>query len=133
LIFKNAFLIAVLVIIIQSGNFLYADERPDPLKSYLRSFGKEKTSGRQDLWFSPDKGYHVLGSMIGTTLVGQISIKHFNNSMKKSQLIAAGTTITIGFAKEIYDSERPDNYFSWKDLAADGVGIIIGIILLGLH
>jgi uncharacterized protein YfiM (DUF2279 family) len=133
LIFRYIFLLAIIGTIIQSGNSLSADDQPDALKSYFRSFGKEKKPERQDLWFSPDKGYHVLGSMIGTTLVGQISMKRFDYSIKKSQLITAGTAFTIGFTKEIYDSEQPKNYFSWKDLAANGVGIIIGIIILGMH
>ncbi len=87
----------------------------------------------QDRWLSPDKGYHVMGSMISTTLVGQISMRGFGNSTENSQVIGAGTTFTLGLVKEIYDSHKPQNSFSWKDLAADGVGIIIGIILLSIN
>ena len=131
--FKPFILIGILSIILQSGNFLFASDKPEALKSYFRSFGLEQKKESHDQWFSADKGYHVIGSMISTTLIGQISLRSFNNSVKKSRVIGAGTTFTLGLAKEIYDSKSPKNYFSWKDLAANGVGIIIGIIILGIN
>jgi uncharacterized protein YfiM (DUF2279 family) len=105
-------------------------ELPPALKSYLNSFEREPDD-KQEKWLSPDKGTHVMGSMISTTLIGQISLKEFDNSTQKSQIIGAGTTFALGLAKEIFDSRQPYNIFSWKDLTANGVGIIIGIILLG--
>ena len=125
-------MIGILSIILLPGNTLYADDDQESLKSYIRSFGKKEKENIRDQWFSPDKGYHVMGSLISTTLVGQISMNDFDNSTEKSQLIGAGTTFTLGLAKEIFDSKSPNNYFSWKDLAANGVGIIVGIILIGI-
>jgi uncharacterized protein YfiM (DUF2279 family) len=126
--FKHFVLIGILSIIFQSGNYLCADDKPEALRSYFESFGKEEKKENYDRWFSPDKGYHVIGSIISTTLIGQISLRGFDNSLEKSKTFGAGATFTLGIAKEIYDSKRPKNYFSWKDLAANGVGVIIGII-----
>jgi uncharacterized protein YfiM (DUF2279 family) len=131
--FKYFILIGILSIVLQSGNILYSNETPEALKSYFKSFGKEEKKDIDDQWFSADKGYHVLGSMISTTLIGQISSRGFDNSIEKSKAIGAGTTFTLGLAKEIHDSQKPKNYFSWKDLTANGVGIIVGIILLGIN
>jgi uncharacterized protein YfiM (DUF2279 family) len=103
------------------------------LKTYFQSFEKGEQKEIKDHWFSPDKGYHLMGSVISTTLIGQISMSGFNNSTEKSQIIGAGTTFSLGLAKEIYDSGRQRNYFSWKDLAANGLGVIIGILLLGVN
>ena len=108
------------------------NELPVALKDYLNSFEKEDDVKQEEKWFRPDKGSHLMGSMISTTLIGKISMDGFNHSTKKSQIIGAGTTFTLGLAKEIFDSRQPDNNFSWKDLTANGVGIIIGIILLGI-
>jgi len=131
--FKYFILIGFLGIVFQSGNILYANDTPEALISYFKSFGKEEKKEVDDRWFSADKGFHVMGSMISTTLIGQISLKGFDNSIEKSKVIGAGTTFTLGLAKEFYDSQKPKNYFSWKDLAANGVGIIVGIILLGIN
>jgi uncharacterized protein YfiM (DUF2279 family) len=126
-------LIGILYFILQSGIPLCAEDRPENLKVYFQSFEKGKKMESQDRWLSPDKGYHVMGSMIGTTLVGQISLRGFGNSVEKSQAIGAGATFTLGFVKEIFDSNKPQNCFSWKDLTANGVGIIIGIILISIN
>ena len=131
--FKNLVLIGILGIVLQSGNFLFANETPKALRSYIKSFGGEEKKKTDDRWFSADKGYHVVGSLISTTLIGQISLRGFDNSKEKSKAIGASTTFTLGLFKEIHDSQKPNNYFSWKDLAANGVGIIVGIILLGIN
>jgi len=130
--FKKIIIIWILCVINQSGSSSYAGEVPANLKAYFQSFEKAEKKEVEDYWFSPDKGYHVMGSAISTTLIGQISMRGFNNSTEKSQIIGAGTTFTLGIAKEIYDSNRQRNYFSWKDLAANGVGVIIGILLIGM-
>lgn len=40
---------------------------------------------------------------------------------------AAGIAMAVGFAKEIWDSRKSDNYFSWADILADFVGAGSGI------
>ena len=126
-------MIGILCFFLQAGIPLCAEDRTESLKVYFQSFEKGKKMESQDKWLSPDKGYHVMGSMISTTLVGQISLRSFGTSTEKSQVIGAGATFTLGFVKEINDLHKQQNYFSWKDLAADGVGIIIGIILLSIN
>ena len=39
--------------------------------------------------------------------------------------IAAGCVMAIGFAKELIDAK-----LEWKDLLADALGIVIGVVLL---
>ena len=36
----------------------------------------------------------------------------------------------LGLGKEFWDRNQKDNIFSWKDLSADVLGILIGITLL---
>lgn len=109
-----------------------ANNKPETLKEYFDSFARGKKTSSQDSWVSPDKGYHIAGSMIGTTLIGQMSVRRFDKSVKESQIIGASSTFALGVIKEFFDAGKPNNIFSWKDLAANGVGIVIGIILLGI-
>jgi uncharacterized protein YfiM (DUF2279 family) len=110
-----------------------AGERLKTLDTYFKTFAAGHKSEKVNAWFSPDKGYHLIGSMIGTTFIGQLSQKGFSFSSQKSQYIGAGMTFSFGLAKELYDSGKTNNMFSWKDLAANCVGIVLGTILLGVQ
>jgi len=112
---------------------LSAGERPETLDAYFKTFAAGKRIEKTDTWFSPDKGYHLIGSMISTTFIGQLSQRGFDSSLQKSQYIGAGMTFSLGLAKELYDSGKTNNMFSWKDLAANCVGILFGTILLGVQ
>lgn len=37
--------------------------------------------------------------------------------------------IIAAIGKEIYDSKQEGNHFCWKDIVADGIGIILGSII----
>jgi uncharacterized protein YfiM (DUF2279 family) len=130
--FKNYSLIVIIYLIAFGSTAISADQIPTALKTYLNSFQKGRSQEKEDQWFSPDKGYHVMGSLISTTLLGQISIREFGTSVENSKVLGACTTLALGISKEIYDSGKSKNYFSWKDLTANGLGIIIGILLLGI-
>lgn len=112
---------------------LSASEKPETLDAYVKKFAVGEKKKSSDTWFSPDKGYHLVGSMIGTTFFGQISQHGFSSNSQESRYIGAGITFSLGLAKEIYDCGKPNNIFSWKDLTANCVGIMIGIVLLGVH
>ncbi len=114
-------------------NPLFAGPKPESLNAYFQSIAMIEKKEVNDKWLSPDKGYHLVGSMIGTTLVGQLSMKGFDTSRGKSQIIGVGAAFSLGLAKEIYDSGKQKNKFSWKDLMANGVGIIVGVVLLGIN
>lgn len=42
--------------------------------------------------------------------------------------VAAGITLTIGIAKEVYDKVSGKGCVEWNDLVADFVGIVIGVL-----
>jgi uncharacterized protein YfiM (DUF2279 family) len=81
-------------------------------------------------FFKPDKAQHFIGSAISTIFLTKFSFTQWNLAQPESKKFAAMTTIGLGLFKEIMDKNRPHNFFSWKDLCADGMGIIIGIILV---
>jgi uncharacterized protein YfiM (DUF2279 family) len=114
---------------------LKAGDKPETLAEYFKSFAlSTKTETRvNESWLSADKGYHVIGSMISTVFIGQFGLRGLEMNRRQSQLIAAGSTIALGISKELYDAGKPDNKFSWKDLTADCAGILLGVLLLGVH
>jgi putative lipoprotein len=122
-----------LLILLICFTTLSATEKPKTLDAYFRSFAKEKKTEKMDSWFSPDKGYHLIGSMISTTFFGKFSQSRFDFNHRESQYFGAGITFSFGIAKELYDSGQANNLFSWKDLSADCIGVIFGVILLGIQ
>lgn len=84
----------------------------------------------RDLWLGEDKLDHALAS--AGLAAAQFYVLHqeveLNDS--RSRQIAAGSTLAIGIAKEIYDKVRRRGTPSWKDLLADlaGVALAVGIM-----
>jgi uncharacterized protein YfiM (DUF2279 family) len=85
-----------------------------------------------DLWYGDDKIRHVLGSFISTTLLTQVGNHSLEWKNQDTKIFAAGTTMSLGFVKELYDRRRPGNHFCWKDLAADAAGVILGLVISGI-
>lgn len=87
----------------------------------------------RDIWLSEDKARHLAGGMIATTFSAQIAMRRFNVSHKEAIRYGIGITFSLGIAKEVFDHTSPNNFFSWKDLIANMVGITIGVILLNIQ
>ena len=83
-----------------------------------------------DSWFGVDKGQHFVGSFIGTILLSQVNNRCFNIDKLNSQRIGMSVVLSVGLTKEIFDSRKVNNYFSWKDLLANAAGIIAGIAIM---
>lgn len=54
--------------------------------------------------------------------------KHFFVCLILS-IISPILAIIAAIGKEIYDSKQKGNHFCWKDIVADGIGIILGGII----
>jgi len=90
----------------------------------------EEIRSISDPWFSPDKGSHFIGSLICTIGFAK-SMQEFSNVKNdKSVYWGTGIALSLGLGKEIRDSFQPGNIFSYKDIAADCLGIGLGIMLL---
>ncbi len=86
-----------------------------------------------DNWFGRDKGLHFVSSMISTVAVGKTAQTFFGNSTQQSLKIGAGFAFALGLGKEVWDSTKKNNIFSYKDLTADILGILTGSILLNFE
>jgi len=87
-------------------------------------------STKMEFWFGRDKGLHFVGSMIGTVLLVNVNKHAFNVKQQTGNLVGAGIVLSIGITKETIDSSKKSNRFSWKDLAADVAGILIGLAIM---
>ncbi len=84
----------------------------------------------RDSWFGTDKAVHLVGSMIVTVGSGVIMRKTKQFSENRAAYMGLGFSFSLGVGKELVDSRQPHNHFSYKDLAADIFGAIIGALLL---
>lgn len=85
---------------------------------------------KKDLLFGEDKAKHIVASFILTGAAAYYYRHRQKWSGEKSVAFGAGLTFSMGMAKEIGDLKSNTHFFSWKDLAADLVGIGLGVVLL---
>lgn len=64
-----------------------------------------------------DKIYHFLTTFMLVNLISHINL-----------ILAILVTLALSIYKEIRDSKQPNNYFDIKDLIADILGMLLGII-----
>ncbi|MGQ9708235.1 MAG: hypothetical protein ACUVUR_05110, partial [bacterium] len=83
----------------------------------------------EDLWLSRDKFWHFSVSFL---MVGA-GYHLFNNRLGFRRPIAIGislgTTAGLGLGKELFDRYHEKRNFSYRDLVADGVGILLGYLV----
>ena len=82
-----------------------------------------------DRWLSTDKLQHLVVSIHLTLLSYKIAHQSYHNTPAISRMESAGLVLSIGLGKEFRDSRKPSGKFSYKDLAADALGIALGLII----
>ncbi len=83
-----------------------------------------------DAWLGKDKFDHAM--MSAGLLAGQFYFLHqeLDVGTARSRQIAAGSTLVIGLAKEVYDQVSRRGTPGWKDLLADVIGIGVAVMLV---
>jgi len=80
-----------------------------------------------DSWTAPDKFDHLLlSAMLSSSTYLQMKVHH--NEPDAALAASLGLTLTLGVGKELYDVMHP-GHPSWKDLAADALGALIGALV----
>jgi putative lipoprotein len=88
---------------------------------------------RHDPWLAFDKVQHFTFSALFTVGGQYALVNKFSLREGQALPISMFTSFTIGLTKELYDWQAgPRQYFSWRDMTANGVGILVaaGFILL---
>lgn len=81
-----------------------------------------------DHWFARDKALHFTASALIQSL-GHSVLRANGRSYRDASWTAAGLTLGVGVAKELWD-RRDGRYFSVKDLTADAAGTGTGAIVM---
>ncbi len=81
-----------------------------------------------DRWIARDKAYHV-GVSFGLALGAHVALTEgMGMEPELAAPLAGGMALSVGLAKELLDSRRAYKpLFSWRDLAADAVGVALGL------
>lgn len=86
-----------------------------------------------DRLLGPDKALHLGASFLGTISLQYVLTSKGQMSEGAALPISATTALSAGLIKELIDANREqDPHFSWKDLTADAVGILLAIGLISL-
>ncbi|MCK4224034.1 MAG: hypothetical protein KAX39_02560 [candidate division Zixibacteria bacterium] len=80
-----------------------------------------------DKWFAWDKAEHLGVSAFLSGVSYSIFRDFYYNKEKSSVYFSATLTFSLGLGKEFYDKKTPKGRFSYKDLAADILGIGLGL------
>lgn len=90
---------------------------------------KADTIKIQDKWLAWDKVEHLGISALFSGTLYSVFHDFYENDRKSSIYISSSLTFSLGLGKEFYDRRNPRNKFSYKDLAADVLGIGIGLLI----
>lgn len=85
----------------------------------------EQTATADD-WLAKDKLAHLTVSMAAVGFSNHILAFESNNTGGQARAGSISFTLSLGLVKEIHDGTKKDNHFSFKDLTADILGIMIG-------
>jgi uncharacterized protein YfiM (DUF2279 family) len=91
--------------------------------------GETPTAFKEDRWFAKDKALHLTASLILTGVSYRVYHDEYENTEENSRIFASGLTLLVGIGKEVIDTQTPQGTASLKDLAADGLGILLGLLL----
>lgn len=83
----------------------------------------------QDNWTGRDKTAHFFSSAAFVVAGGALA-EHQNASPVHSRQIGFAFSLSLGAAKEAYDSRPAGSGWSWKDFAWDGLGAMAGYGIL---
>lgn len=91
--------------------------------------GVDPSGGKEDSWFRKDKALHLMVSSLITGLSYRVYHDEYRNPEVNSRLFGGAFTLLLGIGKETVDATRISSTSSWKDLTADGLGILFGLLL----
>lgn len=92
------------------------------------SFGGPRRDPPPDRWLARDKVLHLAASAVIQS-VGHSALRANGREYRDAAWTAAGVTMGIGVAKELWD-RHDGRAVSWRDLGADAAGTGAGAIVM---
>ncbi|MEM6646313.1 MAG: DUF2279 domain-containing protein [Bacteroidota bacterium] len=87
-------------------------------------------SSTSDPWLGRDKMQHLAFSFLLTVGSQYVLVNKSGRTERGALPLSASGTAAVGLAKELYDRHKPRGFFSARDLAADGLGILLAVGLI---
>lgn len=85
---------------------------------------------QKDRWLGSDKARHAIASMLICGTAGWLIHNRLDRPKQNSRLAGAVFSMSLGVFKEVIDHRSVHNRFSWRDIAADILGVVAGGLLL---
>lgn len=86
-----------------------------------------------DRWIARDKALHAAGGLLITLSAQYVLTDKLDLPNGRALPVAAGSAMALGLLKEAADARRPVGaHFSWRDLAADAVGVALAALVTAL-
>ncbi|MBN2417676.1 hypothetical protein JXO52_17715 [bacterium] len=120
---------AILAVTVLAGA-LHAQTAGPPVPERRTPDAEPAAVFRADRWLGSDKAKHAAASMLLCGAAGWLLHNRFERPRHDSRLAGAVFSLSLGVFKELNDHRSANNRFSWKDLAADFLGVVIGGLLL---
>ena len=90
----------------------------------------EKKPDVKDDWIAIDKVQHFSYSLLISLGCQYVLVNKMNNTEKSSLPISSAFSFSAGLLKELNDQKGKDGFFSFKDMVANFVGIMVGAIII---
>ena len=90
----------------------------------------EKKPEVKDGWIAIDKLQHFSYSLLISLGCQYVLVNKMNNTEKSSLPISSAFSFSTGLLKELNDQKGKDGFFSFKDMVANFVGIMVGAIII---
>ena len=90
----------------------------------------EKKPDVKDDWIAIDKVQHFSYSLLISLGCQYVLVNKMNNTEKSSLPISSAFSFSTGLLKELNDQKGNSGFFSFKDMVANFVGIMVGAIII---
>ncbi len=119
--------ILLAVILLSSVRFTQAAITPDDSSNHHPLI---RWTAPGDRWLAVDKYRHLTASALLMGLSYNLARCEGRQKRHPAIVIGCSFSLSLGIAKEAWDAHRAGNYASLKDLAADIIGIGLGILCM---
>ncbi len=88
---------------------------------------------KNDKWIAKDKALHFFCSAAITGLAFHSTHCQLGYSKEESRVFSISLSSLTGIGKEFLDSKKKTSSASWRDLVADGMGILAGVLIFTIY
>jgi uncharacterized protein YfiM (DUF2279 family) len=84
----------------------------------------------EDKWLAFDKVQHFTFSFLWTLSSQYVLVNNMNMYEHDALRCSVMSSLSAGIMKETYDMKQPNGYFSNKDMVANGLGILLAVMIM---